>query len=247
MARPNWPCKTDHGPETQDHRHQALSGLGRHPQPADRQGRNRPGRVWLGRKRPVVAREGGGRRHRALPRVSHRPGRDADRPHLAGDVSQPVLRRRPRPAGCDLGDRHRPARHQGQGARRAGLRSAGRQAARSRSDVRDHAFGSLERGSRRAGARTQGAGMGGDPPHPGGPEVGQDLRAARKHRRDRQMDGQVPGGVGGRGGPWHRLPPSAERGGGRQLLPEDAARNSGLPRRTHSRRNARRLRRHCGS
>ena len=124
MARPNWPCKRDHGPEAQDHRHQALSGLGRHPQPADRQGRDRPGGVRLGRKRPVVAREGGGRRHRALPRVSHRPGRHADRPHLAGDVSQPVLRRRPRPAGRDLGDRHRAARHQGQGARRAGVRSA---------------------------------------------------------------------------------------------------------------------------
>ena len=70
---------------------------------------------------------------------------------------------------------------------------------------------------------------------PAGQRSDKIYRATRKHRRNRQMDGQVPGGIGGRGGPWHRLPPSAERRGGCQLLPEDAARDSGLPRRAHSR------------
>ena len=45
----------------EDHRHQGLSRLGRHPQPAPRQGRDRRGHLWLGRERPVGPREGGGR------------------------------------------------------------------------------------------------------------------------------------------------------------------------------------------
>ena len=35
-----------------------------------------------------------------------------------------------------------------------------------------------------------------DPPDPGGPAVGPDLRAARQHRRDRPLDGEVPRGRG---------------------------------------------------
>ncbi len=40
---------------------------------------------------------------------------------VAGNVSQPVFRRRPRAAGRHLRHRHRAARHQGQGAGRARL------------------------------------------------------------------------------------------------------------------------------
>ena len=63
--------------------------------------------------------------------------------HLAGDLPQPVFRGRPRAAGRDLRDRHRPPRHQGQGAGRAGLPAARRQAARPRPDLR------LDRSERR--------------------------------------------------------------------------------------------------
>jgi len=82
-------CKFDHDSETQDHRRQALSGLGRHPQPADRQGRTDQGSM-AGAKRTVVAREA------VVGAIEHyanfsSPGRDADRPHLARDVSQPVF------------------------------------------------------------------------------------------------------------------------------------------------------------
>ena len=91
-----------------------------------------------GESRPVRPREGRRRRHRALSRVPHRPRSDADRRALAGDVPQPVFRGRPRAHRGDLRDRHRAPRHQGQGARRAGLPAARRQAARPHSDLRHH-------------------------------------------------------------------------------------------------------------
>ena len=79
-------------------------------------------------------------------------GRDpiADRRDLAGDVPQPVFRGRARAAGGDLGDRHRAPRHQGQGARRAGLSAARRQAARPHPDLR-HDLGAARAGNDRAG------------------------------------------------------------------------------------------------
>ena len=87
----------------------------------------------VGREKAVV----GAIEH--YPRVSHRPGRRcrsaaSGRRCIAASTSKVGAS-----AGGDLGDRHRPARHQGQGARRAGLRAARRQAARSHSDLRHHA------------------------------------------------------------------------------------------------------------
>ena len=70
--------------------------LGRHPQPASRQGRDRRGHVRLGRSGPLGPREGRRRRRRALRAVPRRQEPDADRRPLAGDVPQPVFRGRPR-------------------------------------------------------------------------------------------------------------------------------------------------------
>ena len=113
-------------------------------------------------------------------------GRDPipDRAAVAGDVPQPVLRGRPRVPGGDFGDRHRPPRHQGQGARRAGLRAARRQAAGPDSDLRDDASRGQWPGGGRAGQGTRHPGLEGDPPDPRRAEQQRHLRAAREHRRD---------------------------------------------------------------
>ena len=134
-----------------------LPGLGRHPQPAPRQGRDRRGHLRLGRERPLRPREGGGRRHRAL-RASSSIGRD---PFAIGALWQEMYRSQYFEGGRvlhrrDLGDRHRAPRHQGQGARRAGPRAPRRQAARRHPDLRHHPR-PLRPGDDRAGARADGA------------------------------------------------------------------------------------------
>ena len=130
-----WQLVTEEHDE--DHRHQALSRLGRHPQPAARQGRDRRGHFRLGRDRPVRPREG--RRRRASSTIAEfLVGRD---PMQIGALWQEMYRSQYFEGGRvlhggDLGDRHRAARHQGQGARRAGLPAARRQAARPHPDLR---------------------------------------------------------------------------------------------------------------
>ena len=84
--------------------------------------------------------------------------------------------------------------------------------------------GSLQRGSRRAGAGAQGTGWQAIRLIPAGQSSGQSTSRAKASPRP-PMDGEVPRGAAGRCGSRHRLPPSPERGGGRELLPEDAARD----------------------
>ena len=84
-----------------------LPGLGRHPQPAHRQGRDRRGHLRLGRERPLRPREGGDRRARALSRVPHRPRPDADRRAsgrrcTAASISRAAASCRPRSRRIDI-------------------------------------------------------------------------------------------------------------------------------------------------
>ena len=76
------------------------------------------------------ARAGGDGGDRAFPATADRAGPDADRAPLAAALSRRLLPRPAHPRQRDLGDRHRALGHQGQGARRAGLRAARRAGAR---------------------------------------------------------------------------------------------------------------------
>ncbi len=103
----------------------------------------RPYPVWVGHRNQLLVkvetdegmygwgesglsrpREGGGRRRRALREVPHRPGPD----RRSARIWQEMYRSQYFEGGrvlqaAHLGHRHRAARHQGQGARRAGLSS----------------------------------------------------------------------------------------------------------------------------
>ena len=107
---------------------------------------------------------------------------------LAGDVPQPVLRRRPRAHRGDLGDRHRAPRHQGQGAGRAGLPASRRQATRPHSDLRDDR-GDAGPGNDRAGAAARRARLELHPLHAGAGQrsTTDDLRAARVDRQHGEL------------------------------------------------------------
>ena len=170
-------------------------------------------------------------------RIRRRPRPDAHRRALAGDVPQPVFRGRPGADGGDLGDRHRAPRHQGQGARRAGLRSARRQAARPHPDLRLHAR-AARAGDDRAGKRARPprldlhAPLAGRPPEPG------DLRAARAHRGDGARLRRGARGARRRRRAGHRLPPPPVGRRGGEFLPENAARHARLPRGADPRRDA---------
>ena len=115
----------------EDHRHQALPGLGRHPQPAHRQGRDRRRHLRLGRERACrAARRRSSARSSTI--ASSSIGRDPmqHRRALAGDVSQPVFRGRARAARRR--SRRSTSRSTTSRARRSACRStaARRQAAR---------------------------------------------------------------------------------------------------------------------
>ena len=105
--------------------------LGRHPEPVPRQDRDRRGHLRLGRIRAVRPRE-----EAVVGAIEHyREFLIGADPFRIGAIWQGLYRSQYFEGGRvaargDLGDRHRAPRHQGQGARRAGLPAARRQAAR---------------------------------------------------------------------------------------------------------------------
>jgi galactonate dehydratase len=158
---------------------------------------------------------------------------DADRSPVAGDVPQPVFRGRPRPRRRDLGHRHRAPRHQGQSLGRAGLRPPRRQAARPDSDLRDDLRGARP-GDDRAGQMLVEHGWTAMRLSPSGHEH-KEIYEPREHiattakwcvKAREALGPDVVLGID--------YPPSPQRRGGRELLPEDAVRHAGLSRGAHS-------------
>ena len=165
--------------------------------------------------------------------------------HLAGDVSQPVFRGRARAAGGDFGHRHRPARHQGQGARRAGLRAARRQAARPHPHLRLDRRRGRGRCCHRTSPRTARTGLAGDPLLPRRAKQQGHLRAARVDRRDRAHAEQGARGAGRRRRPRHRLSPSPVGRRGGELLPTSSAAARSISSRSRSATRRRRPTSRC--
>ena len=120
-----------------------------------------------------------------------------------------------------LGARHRALRHQGQGAGRAGLPVARRQAARPGADLRDH-LGRAGPEMIEQGKLLMEHGWTGSASSRAGHEQQRPLRAARVDRRHRATGWQGARGAGRRRRAGHRLPPSPVGRRGRLVLPEDA-------------------------
>ena len=91
---------------------------------------------------------GGGQGDRALP---GRQGPAAGRPSLAGDLPPRLLSRRPDPDQRPERHRHGPLGHQGQGARRAGVRAAGRPDATAGPRLRPRRHARTDQGPARTG------------------------------------------------------------------------------------------------
>ncbi|MEZ4637421.1 MAG: mandelate racemase/muconate lactonizing enzyme family protein [Caldilineaceae bacterium] len=81
--------------------------------------------VWVKRASPAAS-VGCDRRSAELPRHPHRHGSVPRRAHLAGAFPRRLLPGAAYPHVGDVGHRHRPVGHQGQGAQRADLRAARR-------------------------------------------------------------------------------------------------------------------------
>ena len=185
-----------------------------------------------GREMAVIGRA------RALPRVPHRPRPDAHRRALAGDVSQPVLRGRPRADRRHLGDRHRAPRHRA--ARRWACRSTSSSAASSATACRPSRPPRAEPGPAMidqgrllmeqgwtcfrltcAGPRARRPSSSRASRSPSR-RAGWSRRARRWARRSAR----------------HRLPPPPLRRRGGLVLPADAVRHARLPRGADPRRDA---------
>ena len=232
------------GTTNENLRHKDLSGVGGHAQPDAGQGRDRRGHLRLGRGGRVVAGAGCRGRGQALPGVSHRGGPDEPRRPVATHVPKPVLRGRTHPHRRHLGHRHRPARRRRQEARRAGLPTSRRQAAKLRAVLR-HGRRGYGRGAHGRCASSPPGRVEVHPHHHSSPRHRRRrsaVRAAGVDRADSRVVDQDQRRHRSRARLRYRLPPPAQRCGSGLVLPDDAAAHARLPRRADQGRDTRGVR-----